>query len=305
MKNVMETITQIIDTDLPVLVEGESGTGKELIAKAIHYNSKIKKNKFVALNCSAIPSNLLESELFGYVKGAFTGAVSARTGKIELADNGSLFLDEIGDMPLEMQAKILRALNDGEITPVGSNTPKKIKFRLITATNKKLDDMVKKELFREDLFYRINVIRIKLPPLKERKEDIPLLVYHFIGVYNKKNKKKIKGVSKNLMNLLTDYHFKGNVRELENLVNLGCTLCRKDIIKEEDLTLPDEPRDAVKDSFDIFGNNFKKIVENFEKRVLINTLNKNNWVYIKAGKNLGLDKYKMRYLVKKYGLKKK
>lgn len=304
MKNVIEIVKQVIDADLPVLIEGESGTGKELIARAIHYNSKFRKNRFVAINCSAIPASLLESELFGYVKGAFTGATKNRIGKIEIANNGTLFLDEIGDMPLDMQAKILRVLTDGEVTPIGSNKSKRIKFRLITATNKNLEDMVKNNKFREDLFYRINVIRIKLPPLRERREDIPLLVYHFIKLYNQRNNTNIKGVSKEIMDKLVNYNYKGNVRELENLVYLGCTLCKKEIITEEDLILPDTASLQMREDFIKKGGTLREIVDNFKKQILIDTLNEVGWVYIKAAKKLGLDKYKMRYLVKKYGINK-
>lgn len=230
MKDVLETALNVADTEATILITGETGTGKELIAKAIHYNSKRSKGPFIKVNCTALSETLLESELFGHEKGAFTGAYKMRKGRFELADNGSIFLDEMGDIPVSMQLKLLRVLQEMEFERVGGGETLKVDVRVIAATNKDLEDAMKKGEFREDLYYRINVITIKIPPLRERKDDIPLLVNYFIGKFNKKNNKNIREASPELLDLLTEYHWPGNIRELENAIERAVILEKANIL---------------------------------------------------------------------------
>ncbi len=218
MKDILEMIPGVADTEATILIMGETGTGKELIARAIHYNSKRAKGPFVKVNCTALSETILESELFGHEKGAFTGAYKMRKGRFETADGGSIFLDEMGDIPISMQLKLLRVLQEMEFERVGGSETIKVDVRVITATNRDLEDAVKKNSFREDLYYRINIIPIKIPPLRERKDDIPLLVNHFIEKFNRKNKKNIKEPSAELMSMLMEYDWPGNIRELENAI---------------------------------------------------------------------------------------
>ena len=218
MLALFEMIEKVAGTDSTVLIQGESGTGKELVAHAIHDLSKRSERSFIAVNCAAIPDELLESELFGHVKGSFTGAVVSRVGRFELADKGTLFLDEIGDMKANLQVKLLRVLQSREVEPVGGNRPKKVDVRIIAATNQNLEQMVAARLFREDLFYRLSVIPIILPPLRERDSDIALLLNSFLKKFNAANRRNIEGFASQVMEILTHYPWPGNVRELENLV---------------------------------------------------------------------------------------
>ncbi|MGB9761325.1 MAG: sigma-54-dependent transcriptional regulator [Caldimicrobium thiodismutans] len=215
MQEILRLLERIIPTKSTVLILGESGTGKGVLAEFIHYNSPRKDKPFISINCSAIPETLLESELFGYKKGAFTGAVSDKKGLIELANEGTLFLDEIGDMPLNLQAKILKFLEFGEFIPLGDTVKKQVDVRVIAATNKDLEALIKEGKFREDLYYRLNVIEIKIPPLRERKEDIPALTYFFIDKLSKEHGKKIKGITSEALTCLMQYNWPGNVRELK------------------------------------------------------------------------------------------
>ena len=218
MLSLFEMLEKVSGTDSTILIQGESGTGKELVARAIHDLSDRCDRNFVAVNCAAIPDELLESELFGHVKGSFTGAVVSRMGRFEMADKGTLFLDEIGDMKANLQVKLLRVLQSREVEPVGGNRPKKVDVRIIAATNQNLDQMVANKLFREDLFYRLSVIPIVLPPLRDRDSDIALLLNSFLQKFNKINNRNIEGFDSQVMEILTNYHWAGNVRELENLV---------------------------------------------------------------------------------------
>ena len=218
MLALFEMLEKVSGTDSTILIQGESGTGKELVARAIHDLSDRSDRNFVAVNCAAIPDELLESELFGHVKGSFTGAVVSRIGRFEMADKGTLFLDEIGDMKANLQVKLLRVLQSREVEPVGGSRPKKVDVRIIAATNQNLDQMVANKLFREDLFYRLSVIPIILPPLRERESDIALLLNSFLQKFNKINNRNIEGFDRQVMEILTNYHWAGNVRELENLV---------------------------------------------------------------------------------------
>ena len=270
MKEIFEIIKLVASTDVTVLIEGESGTGKELVARAIHVNSPRKDKNFVPVNCSALPESLLESELFGYKKGAFTGAATSKPGLFEEADGGTLFLDEIGSTTPAFQSKLLRVLEDGMFYHLGSTKPVKVDVRIITATNVSLEEAVQKRLFREDLFYRLNVVKLRLPPLRERKNDIPLLVNHFLEYYAKKHNKNIKGVSEKALALLVNYHWPGNVRELENVIERAVILTTTDTIDEH--LLPDkiDKADITPSETEIM--NYEKAKEIFERNYLTNLL---------------------------------
>ena len=235
MRYVFDVIDRVKDLDINVLITGESGTGKELIARAIHERSNRAKHSFQALNCAAIPLNLLESELFGYEKGAFTGAHQKVKGKFELAHQGSIFLDEIGDLDLSLQAKLLRVIQEKKVTPLGSEKSIDVNFRLITATNRNLAESVRKGLFREDLFFRLNVVAIEVPPLRKRKEDIPLLCQHFLELYSTRFGKVVSGISATAIEALEAYDFPGNVRELQNIIERAVALSMDSIIQLADL----------------------------------------------------------------------
>jgi len=243
MQEIFELIERVSDGKSTVLIQGRSGTGKELVAKAIHYNGPRKDKPFMAVNCSAIPETLLESELFGHVKGAFTGAVTTKTGLFEEADGGTLFLDEIGDLSLSMQVKLLRVLQEREIKPVGGTESKKIDIRLITATHQDLAEKIRQGTFREALYYRLNVINIIIPPLKDRPEDIPLLARHFLNLYAKENNRSGMTVSREVLEAFINYPWTGNVRELENIIERAVILC-----KGNEITLEDLPPHFLKES---------------------------------------------------------
>jgi len=243
MQEIFELIERVSDGKSTVLIQGRSGTGKELVAKAIHYNGPRKDKPFMAVNCSAIPETLLESELFGHVKGAFTGTVTTKTGLFEEADGGTLFLDEIGDLSLSMQVKLLRVLQEREIKPVGGTESKKIDIRLITATHQDLAEKIRQGTFREDLYYRLNVINIIIPPLKDRPEDIPLLARHFLNLYAKENNRSGMTVSREVLEAFINYPWTGNVRELENIIERAVILC-----KGNEITLEDLPPHFLKES---------------------------------------------------------
>ncbi len=234
MMEVLSMVDKVADTDSTILILGESGTGKEMIARAIHYNSSRANHLLVPVNCGAIPEDLLESELFGHVKGAFTGAIAPRAGRFELANHGTIFLDEVGEMSPKLQVKLLRVLQEKEFEPVGSTKTIRVDVRVIAATNKDLEKEVQEGRFREDLYYRLNVIPIRIPPLRERKEDIPLLLNYFIGVYNEKKGRHIEGVADEALEIMMEYSWPGNVRELENLVE------RIVVIKGQGKILPDD-----------------------------------------------------------------
>lgn len=237
MQDIYREIARVALKDVTVLVTGESGTGKELVAKAIHHYSQRKNNVFVAVNCGAIPSDLMESELFGYEKGAFTGAHKKTAGKFELAQNGTIFLDEIGELPLNLQVKILRALQEKEITPLGSRYPIQTDVRILAATNRDLKEEIRKGNFREDLYYRLNVFPIHLPPLRERKEDVASLAQHFIEKIDSHHKMSIKGLSEEALEKLLSYHFPGNIRELENIITRAALNSNTDVIQPSDIDL--------------------------------------------------------------------
>jgi two-component system response regulator GlrR len=296
MKKVFEQVTLAAATDSNVYIEGKSGTGKELIAKNLHVASNRKDGPFIAVNCAAIPDTLMESELFGYEKGAFTGANKDKRGLFAEASGGTFFLDEISEMSLSMQAKILRALEEKEFYPVGSRQTIKVDARIIAASNKNLEQEVEKGLFREDLFYRIHVIPIKLPPLQERKEDIPLLSRHFLQKYSKEMGKDVNGFSINAMQKLISYPWPGNIRELENTIECAVAMTKRDIITQ-DFILPSQesnPEGLI---------SFKDAKENFEKNHLIQLFELTRGNVSKAAKLAGKYRADVYELIKKYNLK--
>ncbi|WP_448588009.1 sigma 54-interacting transcriptional regulator [Thermocrinis sp.] len=236
-QKVLELAQTVAEHDTNVLIEGETGTGKNLVAKYIHYISPRRDKPFVKINCSAIPEGLLEAELFGYVKGAFTGAIRDKPGKVELAEGGTLLLDEIGDMPLSLQAKILHLVQEKEFERLGDTKARKANVRIISSTNKNLKDLVQRGLFREDLYYRLSVIKIYIPPLRERMEDIPVLVNHFIQKFSRRYKRKIKGIASEVMRVLLSYPFYGNIRELENIIERAVITAKGALLNLEDLQL--------------------------------------------------------------------
>ncbi|OHB68932.1 MAG: two-component system response regulator [Planctomycetes bacterium RBG_16_41_13] len=258
MQQIYDLIMQVADTDATILITGETGTGKELIAHAIHHNSSRKDAPFVVINCSALPESLLETELFGHEEGAFTGATKQRNGKFEHAHKGTVFFDEMGNLPLSMQTRLLRLLQEKSFERIGGNKTIKVDVRIIAATNKDLNNLSEEGGFRKDLYYRLNVIPVQLPPLKERLEDIPLLVSHFIEKYNKAFKKSIKSISQNALNIMMSYHWPGNVRELENLTERAVIMAKdNNIINEVDLPIPHQKQQRevfVDNPDDLAGN---------------------------------------------------
>ncbi|MFD3155671.1 sigma 54-interacting transcriptional regulator [Haloimpatiens sp. FM7330] len=284
-----------------VLIRGESGTGKELIAKAIHYNSDRSEKPFVRVNCAAIPENLLESELFGYEKGAFTGAYKSKPGKFTLANEGTIFLDEIGDMPLSMQVKLLRVLQEMEFESVGGIISKKVDVRVIAATNRNLEEMMKNGEFREDLYYRLNVISINLPPLRNRKEDINLLSEHFMKKISKKLNKKIKGMDAACLKYLEQYKWPGNIRELENIIERAINMCEDYVITTKDLPFYITNINKEKNHLINLKNDEILPLEKYEKEIISLAMKKYG-SYNKAGKALGVTHRTVALKCKKYGI---
>ena len=306
MQRVYELIDTLKDIDSNVLITGESGTGKELVAKAIHEGGKRKDERFIVVNCAAIPENLLESEFFGHRKGSFTGADSDRKGKFELADRGTIFLDEIGDMPLALQAKILRVLQDKEFTPVGAGEPRKVDVRVIAATNRDLKTLIDEKKFREDLYYRLNVMSIDIPPLRERKEDILLLCDHFVQQNAFEMRKSISGMTLEAEELLTNYPYPGNVRQLANILEYACIVCRSGQIGVEDL--PREVRREMEEGGpeenaaqleDYLSTHSLKEIEKF---AIAQTLRKNGGRRDKTAEDLGISKRGLLNKINEYGL---
>jgi Nif-specific regulatory protein len=300
METVLEAARQVASATSTVLLLGESGTGKELVASAIHYSSPRADKPFIKVACAALPENLLESELFGYEKGAFTGAAERKIGRFEMADEGTIFLDEIGDLTLATQVKLLRVLQEKEFQRLGGTETIKVNVRVICATHQNLDNMVKEKKFREDLFYRINVFPITLPPLRERKEDIPLLVAHFTHKYNKENNKNIEGVNRAALDILMANDWPGNVRELENVIEHAVVLCQKELISPRDLPAnlslaPRTPHPVPE------GATLPKIVESIEKQKIKEALEKYK-TQRKAAKVLGITERMLGYKISKYDL---
>lgn len=295
MKTVMAQVRQAADVDTNVYINGESGTGKELIAKNLHILSSRSEEPFIALNCAAIPETLLESELFGFEKGAFTGALKNKKGFFQQADGGTLFLDEISEMPISMQSKLLRVLDEKEFYPLGSARPVKVNTRIIAASNRDLVKEVAENRFREDLFYRIHVIVIRLPPLRERIEDIPLLAWHFLEKYRDSMKKNIKGLSRQAVKKLIAHTWPGNVRELENTIESAVALTTREII-DEDMVLPESKKTSSK------FRTLKDAKEDFERKYLIELVEMTRGNISQAAKLAGKYRADLYELLKKHEL---
>jgi len=308
MHHVFDLIKRVSQAPTNILVTGESGTGKEVIAKAIHYNGPLKDRPFVTINCGAIPENLMESEMFGHKKGSFTGAIADKPGLFEVADGGTLFLDEVGELPLSIQVKLLRSLQERVIRRVGATEDTKVDVRIIAATNRNLEDMVQKSTFRQDLYYRLNVIHIKTPGLRERKEDIPLLAHHFLKKYNSKLNKNISSISTEAMENLKKYDYPGNVRELENMIERTVALEGGATVLPESLPplvntssgrkLASSNEIEVTDD----GVDLDKIIGQIEKELIIKAIHQANGIKKRAAKLLNITFRSMRYRIEKYNL---
>jgi DNA-binding NtrC family response regulator len=298
MVEVLSLVRRVAPSEATVLIRGESGTGKELIAKAIHYASARASAALIRVNCAALPETLLESELFGHEKGAFTGAVAARKGRFESADGGTLFLDEIGDLPLPLQAKLLRVLQEREFERLGSSKPIRVDVRILAATHRNLEGLVKAGHFRDDLYYRLNVVTILLPPLRERREDLSLLMDHFLRLFAEKNRKPIRGFTQAAREALLRYDYPGNVRELENIIERAVVLTRGDVIGEADLPLSTQKLDAAESA----QASLPAAVEGVERRMIREALARAGGVQTRAAEMLGLSERALRYKLKKYGL---
>jgi len=303
MRQLFDTIRKVAKYKSTILIEGESGTGKELVAKAIHFNSDRADNPFVPVNCGAIPENLLESELFGHTKGSFTNAVRTKKGLFEEADGGTMFLDEIGELPLQLQVKLLRVLQDGEMRRIGDSRPIKIDVRIIAATIKDLDREVREGKFRDDLFYRLNVLPMKIPPLKERKEDVPLLVDHFINKYSRELNKPIEGITPDALNCLMNYGWNGNVRELENVIERAIVLTESSQIQVENLPAEIEsPREESKLNLLNDELSIKKASRYLEIDLITKALQKTKGNHTHAAKLLEISHRALLYKIKEYGI---
>ena len=303
MEEVMGLVARVAPSQATVLIRGDSGTGKELIANAIHYASPRSQKPLVKVSCAAIPETLLESELFGHEKGAFTGAAQRRIGRFEEADGGSIFLDEIGDLSPSTQVKLLRVLQEKEFQRLGSNLSLKTDVRVIAATHRNLEEAIQKELFRQDLYYRLNVISISLPPLRERREDISLLIDHFLKKYSQENQKSISDISKEARALLLRYPYPGNVREMENLIERAVILCRGEMITTQDLPfhLKEEKSETAWPSEK--QKSLPESLEEIEKDSILKALHQYQGVQTKAAESLGISERVLRYKMKKYGIR--
>lgn len=312
MREVFSLIERISESDIPVLILGESGTGKELVAAALHYNGLRREKAFVAQNCSAFGENLLESELFGHVRGAFTGAVRDKPGLFEVADGGTFFLDEVGDMPAAVQARLLRVLEDGSFMALGSTRAKKVDVRILAATNRDLRQMVEKGTFREDLYYRLNVVSLRLPALRERKEDLPDLISHFLRAAAARKSRAPRLLSREALRVLCDYHWPGNVRELRNEIERLDVLSSEGQEIEADLVSahirqshePAEACSAGTATAGSGGRGLNAAVEELERRMIEETLSRLEWNKSEAARELGISRSSLIAKVQTYGLKK-
>ncbi len=304
MSQIFDTIRKVAKYKSTILVAGESGTGKELVAKAIHFNSDRSNQPFIPVNCGAIPENLLESELFGHTKGSFTNAVRTKKGLFEEADGGTMFLDEIGELPLQLQVKLLRVLQDGEIRRIGDSKAIIIDVRIIAATIKDLEKEVRENKFRDDLFYRLNVLPIKIPPLRDRKEDIPLLVDHFIQKYSRELNNPIEGINQEALNCLLNYNWKGNVRELENVIERAIVLTDANQIQMENLPIEiQNPKEELRVSGGNDELSIKKASRYLEMDLIKKALHKTNGNHTHAAKLLEISHRALLYKIKEYGIK--
>jgi len=300
MLEVLSLVRRVAPSEATVLIRGESGTGKELIAKAIHFGSPRARGPLVKVNCAALPETLLESELFGHEKGAFTGAVTSRQGRFEMANGGTIFLDEIGDLPLHLQAKLLRVLQEREYEKVGSSRPVKVNVRILAASHRPLETLLKAGQMREDLYYRLNVVTILIPPLRQRRSDVSLLIDHFIRRYAEKNGKTIRGLTPEGRDILLRYDYPGNVRELENIIERAVVLTRDEVIGSSDLPLTvQEPEIADRDQ----ETNLTVAVEALERRMIRDALARSDGVQTGAAELLGMGERGLRYKLVKYGFR--
>jgi DNA-binding NtrC family response regulator len=306
MEEALNLVARVAPSQATVLILGESGTGKELFARAIHYAGPRAGKPLIKVNCAALPENLLESELFGHEKGAFTGAVARRLGRFEQADEGSIFLDEIGDLSPALQSKLLRVLQEKEIERVGGNQTIKIDVRVIAATNRNLEEAIRKGVFREDLYYRLNVVTLSLPSLRERKEDVPILIDHFLKKYSRENKKEAFSPTKEAKDLLLHYDYPGNVRELENIIERAVVLGRGENITSQDLPLnlrDSKPEAAPEKSRE--AGSLPETIETLERQLIQSALERSGGIQTRAAEALGINERVLRYKMKKYKIMEK
>jgi two-component system response regulator PilR (NtrC family) len=302
MQKIFELIRATAPTRSTILIQGESGTGKELVARAIHQNSDRRRFPFVVVNSGSLPPDLLESHLFGHVKGAFTGAVSQKNGLFETADRGSIFFDEISTIGLETQAKLLRVMQDKEFMRLGGTKTIRVDARIIAATNTDLEELIERKAFRQDLFYRLNVIKIELPRLRERKDDIPLLVKHFIDIYRRENEKEIEGITDDVLEILEDYHWPGNVRELENLIERAVVLTKSKLITRNNLPpflLDRRPGDKDIAADEEKERSFKEQTQHYQRKVILNALRRAKGVQKQAARSLRLKPTTLNEMIKR------
>jgi transcriptional regulator with GAF, ATPase, and Fis domain len=313
MKRLYQRIMQVAPSDSTVLISGESGTGKELVARAIHAHSTRRSQPFVAIDCTALAENLLESELFGHVKGSFTGATQTKRGLFEVAEGGTLLLDEVGNISLATQAKLLRVLQERVVTPIGGTKPMSIDIRLVAATNANLREMVRKGTFRDDLFFRLNIIPIELPPLRERKGDLMLLASQFLRRFADENGKEIRGFSPDVIEQLERYSFPGNVRELENIIERAVVLSHSDLLQRQDLEMPgdDQPLSLSADhTVPGDANELKErkrllreeAVVPLERAFLLSAMDRNGWNITRAAEEVGMQRPNFQAMLKKLGI---
>jgi two-component system response regulator AtoC len=305
MREIYAKIAQVADTRTTVLITGESGTGKELVARALHFNSARRERPLIAINCASIPDTLIESELFGHEKGSFTGALARRLGKVELAHGGTLFLDEVGDLGLPTQAKLLRFLQEREFTRVGGSQTIKVDVRIVAATNKILEDLLRRQEFREDLYYRINVVSLYLPPLRDRREDIPHLAKHFLARRLEADGRAPLEISKEALEILANYHWPGNVRELENVLEQALIWCRGTTITPDHLptTLRADTHSSSLREHALGGQvSLEKAVQEFERELLQEALTRTGYVQTRAAAMLGITRRMLKYRMDALGL---
>jgi DNA-binding NtrC family response regulator len=307
IEKVFKLIASVAPKSSTVLITGESGTGKELVARAIHYNSPRSDTPFIVVDCGTISETLIESELFGHIKGAFTGATETKRGLIAAADGGTLFLDEIGNLPLPLQSKLLRVLQEKEYRPIGEKTSFKVDIRFIAATNRDLKKMTSLGTFREDLYYRINIFPISIPPLRQRKEDIPLLTYHFIKKFSSELIMDIHGIAAEALNTLIQHDWRGNVRELENTIHRAMLLCERGVIQPRDITLfEDVHTESIPGSVEELKQVKKvlrsKSIEHVERSFVLSALERNDWNVSKAAKDVGMQRTNFHALIRKYDI---
>jgi len=302
MQQIFEILPVVAESEANVLVEGPTGTGKDLLAKIIHNASQRRDKPFVKVNCAALPDNLLESEMFGYVKGAFTGADKDKPGRFQEADGGSIFLDEIGDMPLALQAKLLRVLEDREFYPLGGRKLCRVDVRIMSATNQILENLVKEKRFREDLFYRLNVMRLELPPLKERRGDISLLINNFIKKYNVTKETTVSKIAEDAMDILLNYDYPGNIRELENIIEHACVLCRGEVIERRHLPMYLQKARGSLEGEIISRPEPTESRDAWERERLVDALKEHSWHRQKAAQALGMDRTTLWRKMKKYNI---